>query len=73
MKAILEFDLPDDSEEFRAAATGMDWALLVWKLHGDLCAMYNGKAEAPVAEVLVEQLLNTINEEMDDRGLVFPT
>ena len=30
MKAILEFELPDDKKNFDAAAKGMDWALLVW-------------------------------------------
>ena len=29
MKAILEFELPEDKENFDASAKGMDWALLV--------------------------------------------
>ena len=29
MKAILEFNLPEDKEEFDTALKGMDWALLV--------------------------------------------
>ena len=32
MKAILEFNLPEDKEEYDAASKGMDWALLVWHI-----------------------------------------
>ena len=31
MKAILEFDLPEDQEKFDAANRGMDWALVAWE------------------------------------------
>ena len=30
MKAILEFNLPVDEEQFNVAAKSMDWALLAW-------------------------------------------
>ena len=30
MKAILEFELPEDKEEYDAASKGMDWAILAW-------------------------------------------
>jgi hypothetical protein len=32
MKAILEFNLPEDKEEFDVASKGMDWALLAWDI-----------------------------------------
>ena len=32
MKAILEFELPEDREEYVAASRGMEWALLVWHI-----------------------------------------
>ena len=32
MKAILEFELPEDKEEYDTASKGMDWALLVWHI-----------------------------------------
>ena len=32
MKAILEFNLPEEEEQFNAANKGMDWALLVWHI-----------------------------------------
>jgi len=32
MKALLEFELPEDREEYVAASRGMEWALLVWHI-----------------------------------------
>ena len=32
MKAILEFNLPEDKEEFDVSSRGMDWALLTWDI-----------------------------------------
>ena len=32
MKAILEYNLPEDKEEFDVASKGMDWALLAWDI-----------------------------------------
>ena len=32
MKAILEFELPEDKEHFDVASRGMDWALVVWDM-----------------------------------------
>ena len=32
MKAILEFDLPDDSDEFRLASTASNWYAALWDL-----------------------------------------
>jgi len=32
MKAILEFNLPEDAEEFNVASKSMDWALLAWDI-----------------------------------------
>ena len=32
MKAILEFDLPEDKEEFEVASKAMDWSILAWHI-----------------------------------------
>ena len=32
MKAILEFNLPEDKEEFDVASKGMDWSLVAWDI-----------------------------------------
>ena len=72
MKAILEFNLPEDEEQFNAANKGMDWALLTWDIdqllrnklkYGDL--LPNTRAE-------LEEIRDTLNEMLVDRGLNYP-
>ena len=72
MKAILEFNLPEDKEEFDAASKGMDWALVAWDMdqllrdklkYGDL--LPNTRAE-------LEEIRDTLNEMLADRGLTYP-
>ena len=72
MKAILEFNLPADKENFDASAKGMDWAIVAWDLdqllrkklkYGDL--LPNTRAE-------LEEIRNTLNEMLIDRGLQYP-
>lgn len=36
MKAILEFNLPEEQEEFEYAINGSKWASLVWNLDQEL-------------------------------------
>ena len=72
MKAILEFELPEDKENFDASAKGMDWAIVAWDLdqilrnklkHGDLFP--NTRAE-------LEEIREALNEMLIDRGLQYP-
>ena len=72
MKALLEFNLPADKENFDASAKGMDWAIVAWDLdqllrkklkYGDL--LPNTRAE-------LEEIRNTLNEMLIDRGLQYP-
>ena len=72
MKAILEFELPEDKENFDASAKGMDWAIVAWDMdqllrdklkHGDLFP--NTRAE-------LEEIRTTLNEMLIDRGLQYP-
>ena len=72
MKAILEFELPADKENFDASAKGMDWAIVAWDLdqllrkklkYGDL--LPNTRAE-------LEEIKTTLNEMLIDRGLQYP-
>jgi len=73
MKAILEFNLPADKENFDASAKGMDWAIVAWDLdqllrkklkYGDL--LPNTRAE-------LEEIKTTLNEMLIDRGLQYPS
>ena len=72
MKAILEFELPEDKENFDASAKGMDWAIVAWDLdqllrkklkYGDL--LPNTRAE-------LEEIRASLNEMLIDRGLQYP-
>ena len=72
MKAILEFELPADKENFDASAKGMDWAIVAWDLdqllrkklkYGDL--LPNTRAE-------LEEIRDALNGLLIDRGLQYP-
>ena len=71
MKAILEFNLPEDEEQFYTASKGMDWALCAWDIdqilrdklkHGDLFP--NTRAE-------LEEIKTTLKGMLIDRGLQY--
>ena len=69
MKAILEFDLPEDEELFQVADRGMDWALLVW--HIDQFIRNKIKYEQDREEVL-QLVRNELTFQMEEKGLQFP-
>ena len=69
MKAILEFNLPEDNEEFETATKAMDWALLVW--HIDQFIRNKIKYEQDREEVL-QLVRNELNFQMEEKGLQYP-
>ena len=69
MKAILEFELPEEEEQFNAANKGMDWALLV--LHIDQFIRNKIKYEQDRDGVL-QLVRNELNFQMEEKGLQFP-
>ena len=72
MRAILQFELPVEKEEFEAASHGMEWALVAWDLDQQLRNWIKNehKSDDPIhaLEVVREQL----NEMIIDRGLKYP-
>ena len=70
MKAILEFELPEDKENFDASAKGMDWALLVW--HIDQFIQNKIKYEQDTHGAL-QLLRNELNFQMEEKGLKYPS
>ena len=72
MKAILEFELPDDKESFGAAARGTDWAFVVWDLDQQLRTWikHGHKFDNPVHAL--EGAREQLNEMLIDRGLQIP-
>ena len=69
MKAILEFNLPEDKEEFDAASRGMDWALLVW--HIDQFIRNKIKYEQDKDGIL-QLVRDRLHFNMEEKGLNFP-
>jgi len=70
MKAKLEFDLPEDQEEFNVASKAMDWSLLVW----DIDQFIRNKIKYEQDKDGILQILrNELNFKMEEKGLQFPT
>ena len=69
MKAILEFDLPEDKEEHDAASRGMDWALVVW--HIDQFIQNKIKYEQD-REGALQLVRNELTFQMQEKGLNYP-
>ena len=69
MKAILEFNLPEDREEYVATSRGMEWALLVW--HIDQFIRNKIKYEQDRDGVL-QLVRNELNFQMEEKGLQYP-
>jgi len=69
MKALLEFELPEDREEYVAASRGMEWALLVW--HIDQFIRNKIKYEQDRDGVL-QLVRNELNFQMEQKGLQYP-
>ena len=69
MKAILEFNLPEDKEEFDVASRGMDWALLAW----DMDQFIRNKIKYEQDRDGVLQLVRAeLNFRIEEKGLKYP-
>ena len=69
MKAILEFNLPEDKEEYDAASKGMDWALLVL----DIDQFIRNKIKYEQDKDGILQLVrDRLHFNMEEKGLNFP-
>ena len=69
MKAILEFNLPEDKEEFDVSSRGMDWALLAW----DIDQFIRNKIKYEQDRDGVLQLVrNELNFQRTEKGLKYP-
>ena len=69
MKAILEFELPEDKEEYDASSRGMDWALLVL----DIDQFIRNKIKYEQDKDGILQLVrDRLHFNMEEKGLNFP-
>ena len=74
MKAILEFNLPDDKTEFDTASKAMDWAILAWDIEQYIrnrLKYQTEKLDTSSANKELELLRNELHELMEDNGLRF--
>ena len=74
MKAILEFDLPEDSEEFEIASKAMDWSILAWDIDQYIrnrLKYQTEKLDTSSAKEELEFLRNQLHEMMEENGLQF--
>ena len=73
MKAILEFNLPDDKEEFDAASKGMDWAILAWDIDQSVRSLLKYHPEKyETGQQALEHIREQLRDFMEERGLQFP-
>ena len=72
MKATIEFNLPEDEEQFNAANKGMDWALLAWDIDQLLRNKLKYSDLLPNTRAELEKIRETLNEMVIDRGLKYP-
>jgi len=72
MKAILEFNLPEDQNEFEVASKAMDWALLVCDIQEQIrkWSKYGEHSRPEIAGM--EKILSFIGTEIEDKGLLYP-
>ena len=74
MKAILEFELPEDKEEFDAASKGMDWAIVAWDMKQYIrnrLKYQTEKLDTSSAKEELEILRNELRDLMEESGLQF--
>jgi hypothetical protein len=73
MKAILEFELPEDKENFDAASRGMDWALVVWDMDQIMHKKVKYEELSDDSRLVIEDLRLTMSDMLINRGLLYPT
>ena len=74
MKAILEFELPDDKTEFDTASKAMDWAILAWDMEQFIRNKLKYQTETldtSSAKEELQLLRNELRHKMEESGLQF--
>ena len=70
MKATIEFNLPDDQEDFQDAVNGQKWRLMVWDFDQKLRSQlkYNDKLSSEQYKVY-EEIRDLLYQKMNEDGL----
>lgn len=72
MKAILEFNLPEDQREFNFARQGSDWQFVAWKIDRWLREQYKYMPDEEDNEDKYNtyiEVRNKLREIMDEQGV----
>jgi len=73
MKANLEYNLPEDQEQFNVASKGMEWALLAWDIDQMIRSLLKYHPEEyKTGEQALEHIKEELRDFMEERGLQFP-
>ena len=72
MKAILEFELPEDKEHFDVASRGMEWALVVWDMDQIMHKKMKYAELTDDSRLVIEDLRLTMSDMLINRGLLYP-
>ena len=72
MKAILEFELPEDKEHFDVASRGMDWSLVVWDMDQIMHKKIKYAELTDDSRLAIEELRLTMSDMLINRGLLYP-
>lgn len=73
MKAILEFNLPDDESDFQIAGHAMDWALTVWELDQLLRNYLKYGHNFESTQVALETVRNQLFDFLEQRHITLDT
>ena len=73
MKAILEFNLPEEDSEFQDAINGNKWSMSMWELDQHLRSLTKYPSE-PINETLIdayEEIRTKLYEILNENNLKF--
>ena len=74
MKAKLEFNLPEDKDEFNVASKAMDWELIAWDIEQQCrdWIKYENHEFKTIEEAL-QGVRDMVQDVMDENGVQFPS
>lgn len=69
MKAILEFNLPDEQHEFYCATKGQDMISVLWELQQELRKLYKYEELNKDETLIVERLRDFLNHSLNEHEI----
>jgi hypothetical protein len=73
MEGLIKFNLPEDQEEFDVATKAMDWAIIAWDMDQLLRNKLKYGKLLPNTRAELEEIRDTLNEMLVDKGLNYPS